>query len=392
MMTNVICVFVLLGCSFGQVVPENKPQSSELISPALISRAGWTMSWQLNLPLKSQETIDRMIAFDEYLYVLTNSNILFCIDRSAGKMRFVTPLARPGLPICDPIMYEKNLLFMVGNELVIVDPWAGAIVERSRFEQIGNTYECGLAMNKDYVYFTSSDGRLYAYAPYVYTPIVSARNAKKDSEQGTEEESVTAGYWRVFSATADNNSPIISLAALDDRVLFATHAGNVVAIAPDKPEKYWQFDTTGTIEADLVVSDGMVYVGSHDTKLYKLNIENGRLAWSSPFHAGDRIRKPVVVGQKLVYLTADRTGVYGIDKETGQAVWQIPEGVGVLTETADRSFVFSRPGLLNVMDNAAGKKLYSVNFSKVRYFATIMHEPRMYVADEKGRLAEITVK
>lgn len=363
---SVMYVMVWWGCAAAQTVPQNATPTSELISPALIDRAGWTMNWQLKLPLRASETVDRIVIFDEYLYVLTDRNVLFCINRQAGTMRFVTPLAPRGLPICDPISFENNLLFMVGNELVVVDPWAGTIAERYSFAQIGNTYECGLAMNSEYVYLTGSDARLYAYS--------------RD------------GYWRVFSATADNNSPIISLAALEDRVLFATQAGNVVAIAPNRAEKYWQFDATGTIDSELVVSEGKVYIGSHDTKLYQLDVNTGRLAWPSPFHAGARIHKPVVIGQDLVYLTAGTMGVYGINKETGRAVWQVRDGLGVLTETVEHSFVLSRTGLLNVMDNATGRKLYSVNFSRVRRFATKMDEPRLYVADEGGRIAGITVR
>ena len=96
--------------------------------------------------------------------------------------------------------------------------------------------------------------------------------------------------------------------------------------------------------------------------------------------------------QKLVYLPAGAMGVYGIDQESGQAVWQAPDGIGVLTETAAQAFVLSRPGVLNVMDNTTGKQVYSVNFSQVTRFAAKMDEPRLYVADDSGRVAAITVR
>ncbi len=356
-----ICAGSLAGADRQTATP-----TSDLIGPALIDRAGWSMDWQIQLPLRAGETVDRMMVFDAYLYVLTDTNVLFCVDRGAGGMRFVTRLGSPRLPVCDPVYRDDRLWFMVGSEMVVVDPWAGSIAQRHRFAYIGHTYDCAVSMNDDHIYITGTDHRLHAFS--------------------------REGYWRAFTASADDDAAIVSLSAMQDRVLFATRSGDVVAIAPNRPIKQWQFSATGPFEADIVISDGMAYLGSHDAKLYKLDIDTGRLAWASPFHAGDRIREPVVLGRRLVYLPAGSMGVYGIDKETGREIWNVRQGVGVLTETATHSFVFSRPGLLNVMDNTTGRKAYSVNFNRVTRFTAMMDEPKLYVADKSGRVAGVTVR
>lgn len=340
--------------------------ADELISPALIDRAGWTWNWQTHLPVRANEAVDRMMVFDDNLYVLTDSNVLFCVDRTTGTMRFMLSLSSRDLPVCSPIYRENKLWFLVGSEMVVVDPWAGTIAERQSFARIGNTFECGLAMNDDYIYISGSDNRLHAFS--------------RD------------GYWRAFMATADDDAPIVSLAATNEQVLFAVRSGSVVAMAYNRPLKVWQFDTTGSIQAELVERDGMVYIGSRDAKLYKLNARRGRSAWAMPFYAGERLNTPVVLGRSVVYLPAGTMGVYGIDQTSGQAVWHAPDGIGVLTETATQAFVLSRPGVLNVMDNTTGRELYRVNFSQVKRFAAMMDEPRLYVADKAGRVAAITVK
>ena len=340
--------------------------AEELVSPELINRAGWTWNWQTKLPVRTGEAVDQMMVFDDYLYVLTDTNVLFCLDRMNGAMRFVLPLSSRRLPVCSPIYRENKLWFMVGNEMVVVDPWAGTIAERHRFAQIGNTVECGLAMNDSYIYLSGSDNRLHAFS--------------RD------------GYWRAFMATADDDAPIVSVETTTERVLFAARSGSVVSMVYNQSLKDWQFDTTGSIQAEMVVRDGMVYVGSRDAKLYKLDARTGRSAWTSPFYAGERLNASVVLGRTVVYLPTGTMGVYGIDQTSGQAIWQAPDGIGVLTETATQAFVLSRPGVLNVMDNTTGRELYSVNFSQVKRFAVMMDEPRLYVADKDGRVAAITVR
>ncbi len=78
------------------IAAENSP--AELISPALVNRAGWTWNWQAQLPIRANEAVDRMMVFDDYLYILTDSNLLFCLDRMTGAVRFVTSLSSHKLP------------------------------------------------------------------------------------------------------------------------------------------------------------------------------------------------------------------------------------------------------------------------------------------------------
>lgn len=367
MRTTLVIAGVVLSLSMTAMgAADAKTVHGELVSPSLIDRAGWTWNWQIKLPVRPNERLDRMCVFDEYLYALTDSNLLFCMDRITGAMRFVTPLSSNKLPVCPPAYRENKLWFLVGNEMVVVDPWAGTIVEKHSFAQIGNTFECGLALNEEYIYITGSDRRLHAFS--------------RD------------GYWRAFTATADNDSPIISLWASEDIVLFATRTGNVVSMEDNQATKLWQFDTTGDISSNLVVSQESVYIGSEDTKLYKLDIQSGRSLWTKPFPAGARLRNPVVLGKTLVYLPAGPMGIYGIDQNSGEAIWHIKDGIGILTETDSQSFVLSRPGLLNIMDNKTGHQVYCVNFSQVTRFTAMMNEPKLYIADDSGRVAAITVR
>jgi outer membrane protein assembly factor BamB len=200
------------------------------------------------------------------------------------------------------------------------------------------------------------------------------------------------GFWQQFTATADNDSAIVSVLATDDIVVFATQDGNVVGMSPDKSEKIWQYDVTGQIKSQLILDGEYVYVGSLDSKLYKLGLSDGKLIWDSPFHSGAPIRDTFVVGDEIVYLHNPLNGLYGVNAQTGQPVWQVASGKGMICETPQKGFVYASPGILKVMDNKTGKELYSVNFSSVQRYAANNTDAVMYLADTNGRLMSVTVK
>ena len=363
----VLCLFVCVLPAVTLADSGNKAAAAdELVSHTLIRQAGWTYNWQLNLPIKEGEVIDNIGVMGPNLYALTSTNVLFCVDREAGRTRFAIQLSAGQLPICRPLYYDEKFWFIVGSEMIVFDPKIGQVSTKQKFIEIGNTFECGIARNTDHVYVTGSDNRLHVYN--------------------------VDGYWHEFGVTADNDSPIISVLATDDIVVFATREGNVVGINPNEAEKYWQFDATGKIKSEIVLDGESVYVGSQDSKLYKLDMEQGKLAWRHPFHSGAPIRHPFTVGKELIYLYNPLNGLYGVNKETGKPVWQVPSGKAMVCEKDDKAFVFATPGILKVMDNEKGKELYSVNFAQVQIHARNIMDDKMYLADTKGRVMSVTVK
>ena len=337
-----------------------------LVSAALIREAGWTHNWLMTLPLKPGEKIDRLRVMGTRLFAITDTNVLFCIDRKDGRMQSSSQLSASRLPVRRPAYYEDKFWFIVGSEVLVFDPAIGDFTIKEKFPQVGNSAEGGLARNTDYLYISGSDNRLHAIN--------------------------TDGFWQQFTATADNDSPIVSILATDKIVVFATKAGNVVGMAPDKADKIWQYDVTGKIKGQLVQDGEDVYIGSFDSKLYKLGLSDGKLVWDSPFHSGAPIRDSFAVGNDIIYLYNALNGLYGVNKETGKSVWQVASGEGVVCETPQKSFVFASPGILKVMDNKTGAELYSVNFSSVQQYAVNTTDAVMYLADAKGRLMSVTVE
>ncbi len=337
-----------------------------LVSPELLERAALEMCWQVNLPLKEAEQIDRMYVFEKYVYVLTNHNYLYCIDKEKKAVRFGMELAIPGIPICEPLYHEGDLWFLVGNELRIVSPKTGMIEKRKRLKMLGQGAVGAMARNKKHLYMLSNDKRLHSV--------------------------VVDGFWQDFMVAPPDGSRINSLVADDDFLVFTTEAGKVISIFPNQAKRRWRYDVVGKIASPLVRQDEWLYVGSTNSKLYKINIKNGRTEWDDAFHAGGELKKPPMLGAKVLYQSTDDKGVYAIDKETGKMVWQVSRGVDVLVEVGVRAYVFAQPGVLVVMDNGKAGQLYSVNFANVKKYAVNTVDEALYVAGLSGRVMCIAEK
>jgi len=343
-------------------VDGTQAQSDLLVSPKLLLQSGLAQQWQLTVPLKQQknERIDRILVFGDYLYVLTDQNYLYCINRAKGTVRFVIQLAVAGLPVCQPQYYQNKLWFMVGNKLLVLDPKSGVLSTARRLGMIGTSAACSVARNSTRLFVAGTDKRLHAI--------------------------VADEYLQQFMATADDDSPITSVIADDDFVIFSTLSGNVISISSERPKKLWQFDVAGAITAPIVRDGNRLYVGSEDTKLYKFDIHTGQSLWAAPFQTGAALKTAAVTGTNVIYQYAGDQGLYAVDKQNGRKLWHVPDGIAFLAEKNSLAYVLAKSALMVVMDNRKGKKLYSVNFAAVSNYAINTIDSKIYVADDRGRL------
>lgn len=353
------------GCSAAET------QSKELlVSGKLLDSVGLRMGWQVHLPMKTPEQVDRMFMFDKYVYAMSNANYIYCIDTETKAIRFGLQLAEPGLPIGDPSYYENQLWFMVGNHLVVLDPKAGVISTRKQFKRIGTSAASMVVRNRRHLYVSGSDKRLHAI--------------------------IADGFWQDFMVAADNGSQVNSIVADDNNVVFTTESGNVTSILANEAKRIWQYDIIGKISAPLVRDGLWIYIAGKNAKLYRLNIRTGAMSarsesgemvgWNDAFHAAAVLDKAPVIGTDVVYQSAGDKGVYAIDKETGEQIWNVSKGVDMVAEIGDRAYVYAEPGLLVAMDNVSGQSLYSANIGTVEKYVVNTTDDSIYLADKAGRV------
>lgn len=338
-----------------------------LVSPELLKHANLRLTWQNQLPFKKGETLERLCLRDNYIYALSDKNFLACLDRQKGSMIFGRSIAPPGFVVLGLDLYKDDIIAIIGNNIVELDSRLGT--ER-RARPLEFAVTCPAARNSSFFYLAAVDRRLHA---------LHADNRVQ-----------------VFEVAAKNDSMITSIIVDDKFVVFGTDAGNVIGIAPDKAYQLWQFNAADAIAGPLK-RDGMsLFFASKDTNLYRLDMVDmltTKLAWKQQM-PGLLQKEPRVTAAAVYQPVLSRVegyaggeGLTAVDKQSGKYMWSLKEGADLLAEAAGKAYIITNRKTLAVMDNSSAKKLYVVNFADVSKHAANTTDSKIYIADERGRVA-----
>jgi outer membrane protein assembly factor BamB len=334
--------------------------SQRLVSPKLLEHANLKMLWENKLPIKKAESLEQLLILGNRIYAISDRNYTVSLNRENGNMIFGRVVAPDGLPVAGLKLYGDELISIAGTKLIEIDLDSGA---QRKAVDVGFSIACPAARNSSYFYLSGVDRRLHTLRA-------------EDMVQ-------------IFEVAADNESMITSIIADESSVIFATAAGNVISIMPDKPRRLWQFDAAGGI-AGPIVKDGIsLLFASKDTNVYRVDIVGlplrKQLVWK--YQTAGVLNKAPRVTRGVVYQYVPGKGVTAIDKGGGTPLWSVPGGVDLLAEDKDKAYVITKNRTLVVMDNLSAKKLYSVNFAQVSRYAANITDSKIYIADEQGRIA-----
>jgi outer membrane protein assembly factor BamB len=98
---------------------------------------------------------------------------------------------------------------------------------------------------------------------------------------------------------------------------------SVLAIDASTGVPKWKFETAGDVEsAPALASDGTLYFGCDDAKVYALDSNNGTLLWSFPFPDGsDTDSSPALGLDGTVYIGSDKGTLYALQGQQGYLIW-----------------------------------------------------------------------
>jgi outer membrane protein assembly factor BamB len=301
------------------------------------------------------ENVARMEILGDYIYVLTDTNYLFCVDRNTGKTGFSASVAMPKMPVSAPAYYKNTVYIVAENKLVVFDTLKMTEISRTilPISVFGD-----VAANEKYIYLSSTDNRLHIF------------NANTVHE--------------LFRATADKVQPITSVIAKENTVIFATEGGHIICMDSSSPKKIWQFNAVGSITAPLVSKADFIYAAGRDTNIYKINAETGKKVWKFPFHAGSALAASPRPTESIVYQYAQRKGLYAVDANSGKQLWLLPDGIDILAEANGFAYLIDKNNNCVVMDNAKTKKMYTINFAPITAYAPNTADGKIYVMDGRN--------
>jgi len=99
----------------------------------------------------------------------------------------------------------------------------------------------------------------------------------------------------------------------------AAHTGVFGSAPPTLATTAWTFRTGAKVLSSPVLSEGVLFVGSADHRMYALNAKTGELKWR--FQAAGAIASsPAIAEGRVIFSSLDGL-VHGLDAVTGKSVW-----------------------------------------------------------------------
>lgn len=200
--------------------------------------------------------------------------------------------------------------------------------------------------------------------------------------------------WKFSIDSPIYSSPVVS----DGRVFFGADDGKLYAIDIKTGKKLWEFQTGAEIIASPLVEEGVVYSGSRDGFLYALDSKTGKLLWK--FATKGEITNSPMVDMSRAYVTSKDTYFYAVDKKTGKKKWRRHLNdyrySGIYSNPAYRDgvvYVASKNMILYAYIAQSGARRGRYFLDSVPYSSpVIMDDKTLYIGTFDGSLYSIDMK
>ncbi len=336
---------------------ESRPMPGELlVSTQSLRQADLEFTWSYVMPMQPSEQLKTFTILDDRLYAVSSRNYLVSLDRQKADPVYSWQLASPGTTLYGLKNYDGRLYSIIGADLVMLDGREGTELLR---EPLGFGPVCPPARNNHFYYIAGTDRRVHVIRSADMVP--------------------------VFEVSANDDGGITCVRADDDFVAFATDAGTLAAMMPDRPTQLWRFEAAGAVNAPVVYDGRQFIFSSGDAYIYAIDRSRGKLLWKylTPALLTDGPKAT----ERYVYQYVTGYGLLAINKANGALAWRLPEGIDLLAEDGRKVYVMAKQNKIVVMDNKDLKKLYEVEIPGVTIWAANTVDAKIYLADKAGRIA-----
>jgi eukaryotic-like serine/threonine-protein kinase len=235
------------------------------------------------------------------------------------------------------------------------------------------------AIRDGVVYAGSGDGGLYAL----------------DSENGSVR-------WKYQTGGRIRATP-----ALHDGVVYVGSGdGYFHAVDAASGERVWRFATEGVdlhgadfgfdrtqITGSANVTDGAVYFGSRDARLYALDRQSGRELWRVEEPSAWVIATPVVTPDVIYSARSSSAQVRAVDRASGDELWQRAANSPVFASpviVGNRLYIASEAGTLYAFDRTSGRELWAMEAGASIWGTPVAHDGRLYFGSDGGTVYALT--
>ncbi|MEM6280836.1 MAG: serine/threonine-protein kinase [Chloroflexota bacterium] len=159
-------------------------------------------------------------------------------------------------------------------------------------------------------------------------------------------------------------------------------------------EPKWVFKTEDEVRGSATVHDGMVFVGSYDTNVWALSMEDGQLAWKFPTQGGIASTPVVDKDSGLLLFGSEDNTFNAVNYRTGRIVWSFTTKDRIRSSPAvslGHVFFGSDDGFMYALQSTNGRNLWKFDAgSPVRNRPFVMDDIVIF-GTEQGELMATSV-
>jgi len=225
--------------------------------------------WESSLPTMNTSPV----SWDKYIYVGTENNQIFCLNRNSGEKVWSIPVKATLFGV--PAEMDGKLYFtdVKGNIYCLSGKTGNIIWEKNLTENIYS----GPVIGDKYLFIGSTSGILYALKP-------ATGEIAWNYESGGS----------IYGHAAYKNGI----------VYFGNNAHLMQALDAESGQKIWEFKTKGINNTAPLIGKDLLYFGSWDKYFYVLDRFNGNMIYRQEFKRSIK-SSPLIYRNKIYFQTAN---------------------------------------------------------------------------------------
>ncbi|GAB3742434.1 hypothetical protein GCM10028816_52020 [Spirosoma lituiforme] len=238
------------------------------------------------------------IVQDGLIYVGSSGGSLLIMDEDSGTV--IKDIFLENTVIASSPVYSEGIVYIgCNNKLYAIDVPSG--IKRWVFSAIGD--------------------RSFKFNPAVYNGVVFAGNFGLKGNFYALDSKTGAQRWKYPAITAT------SATVYKNQVFFGGYEQStpyLYCLDVTNGELIWKFKFDGAINSSPTIYNGLIYIGSLDSKLYAIDAKSGQKRWE--FETTKRIDSSPVATNGMVYIGSTDFYLYALDAASGQEKWRFNTG------------------------------------------------------------------
>ena len=164
-----------------------------------------------------------------------------------------------------------------------------------------------------------------------------------------------------------------------------SHTGYTESPAPNTNQTLWNYTTEGIIWSSPAVTEGKVYFGSYDGRVYCLDALSGTHVWNYTTE-GPVVSSPAIADGK-VYFGSEDLKLYCLDSSSGAHIWNYTTSDTVWSSPAvvnGRVYFGSRDGKLYCLNALSGSQIWNYTTGNIINSSPAVAGGKVYFGSYSG--------